>query len=64
MRSPEEGADTLVYLASSSDVEGMTGKYLSDRKIIVPSDLAYDDEARRRLWEESERLTGLRRAAA
>lgn len=64
MRSPEEGADTLVYLASSPDVEGMSGKYLSDRKIIVPSDLAYDEAARRRLWQESERLTGLSRAAA
>lgn len=64
MRSPEEGADTLVYLASSPDVEGMTGKYLSDRKVIVPSDLAYDVAARKRLWEESERLTGLSRAAA
>jgi NAD(P)-dependent dehydrogenase (short-subunit alcohol dehydrogenase family) len=63
MRSPEQGADTLVYLASSPEVEGMTGKYLSDRKVIVPSDLAYDEEARRRLWEESERLTGLKVAA-
>jgi len=60
MRSPEGGADTLVYLAASPDVEGMTGKYLSDRKIIIPSDLAYDEAARKRLWEESERLTGLK----
>ena len=61
MRSPEKGADTLVYLASSPDVEGMTGKYLSDRKIRVPSSpVVYDAEARRKLWEISEDLTGLK----
>ena len=61
MRSPEKGADTLVYLASSPEVEGMSGKYLSDRKIMVPSSpIVYDAEARRRLWEMSEELTGLK----
>ena len=60
MRSPEKGADTLVYLASSPDVEGMTGKYLSDRKLIAAKSVAYDAEARRKLWEASEGLTGLK----
>ena len=61
MRSPEKGADTLVYLASSPDVEGMTGKYLSDRKVRVPSSpVVYDAQARRKLWEISEDLTGLK----
>jgi retinol dehydrogenase 14 len=59
MRSPEQGADTIVYLAASPDVEGMTGKYLSDRKLITASDEAYDENARRKLWEISEELTGL-----
>lgn len=59
MRSPEQGADTLIYLASSPDAEGMTGKYLSDRKVQTASKEAYDEDLRRRLWEVSEQLTGL-----
>ncbi len=64
MRSPEQGADTLVYLAASPAVEGMTGKYVSDRKVTAASPIAYDETARKMLWEESERLTGLGRMAA
>jgi retinol dehydrogenase-14 len=59
MRSPEQGADTVIYLAASPDVEGMTGKYLSDRKLITASDEAYDENSRAKLWEISEELTGL-----
>jgi hypothetical protein len=40
-------------------VEGVTGKYFSDRKPLEPKKIAKDHEARRRLWEASERLTGL-----
>src|SRR5215210_6650047 len=60
MRSPEQGADTVIYLAASPDVEGMTGKYLSDRKLITASDEAYDENSRKKLWEISEELTGLK----
>jgi retinol dehydrogenase 14 len=60
MRTPEQGADTLVYLASSPEVEGMTGKYLSDRKVITASKEAYDETLQKRLWEASEKLTGLK----
>jgi retinol dehydrogenase-14 len=60
MRTPEQGADTLVYLASSPEVEGMTGKYLADRKVKAASNAAYDESTRKRLWEASEELTGLR----
>jgi len=63
MRSPEQGADTIVYLASSPDVEGMSGKYLSDRKVISASDEAYDETLRKKLWEASEKLTGFEVAA-
>ena len=59
MRTPEQGADTVIWLASSPDVEGVTGRYYSDRKPIEPKKIANDPAARRRLWEESERLTGL-----
>jgi NAD(P)-dependent dehydrogenase (short-subunit alcohol dehydrogenase family) len=60
MRTPEQGADTLIYLASSPEVEGMTGKYLADRKVKVASDATYDEILQKKLWEASEELTGLK----
>jgi retinol dehydrogenase-14 len=60
MRTPEQGADTLIYLASSWEVEGISGKYYSDRKWIEPQEIALDPDARRKLWEASEELTGLK----
>jgi NAD(P)-dependent dehydrogenase (short-subunit alcohol dehydrogenase family) len=62
MRSPEEGADTIIYLAASPDVEGITGKYLSDRKVMTSSEESYDENLRKKLWEASEELTGLKAA--
>ena len=59
MRTPEQGADTVIWLASSPEVEGVSGRYFSDRKAIEPKKIANDPDARRRLWKESERLTGL-----
>src|SRR4028118_716872 len=58
MRTPEQGADTVIWLASSPDVEGVSGRDYSDRQPIEPKKIANDPAARRRLWEESERLTG------
>lgn len=59
LRTPEQGADTSVWLASSPELEGVTGRYFRDRREIVPSRAALDDEAARRLWRVSEELTGL-----
>ena len=59
MRTPDQGADTVIWLASSPEVEGLSGRYYSDRKPLEPKKIANDPTARRRLWEESERLTGL-----
>jgi NAD(P)-dependent dehydrogenase (short-subunit alcohol dehydrogenase family) len=56
--SPREGADTLVYLASSPEVAGVTGAYFVKRKAVEPSAAALDDAAARRLWEASEALAG------
>ncbi len=55
----EEGALTAVYLASSPEVEGVTGKYFSDSKEAKSSDASHDSATARRLWETSEKLTGL-----
>jgi NAD(P)-dependent dehydrogenase (short-subunit alcohol dehydrogenase family) len=54
--SPEAGADTIVYLASSPDVVGMTGGYFAKRTLTEPSAAARDDAAAKRLWIESEKL--------
>ena len=59
MLSPERGADTMVYLASSPDVAAKTGGYYVKRQLREPSAAARDDGQARRLWEISERLTGL-----
>src|ERR671916_1172731 len=60
MRTSDQGADTVNYLASSWEVEGVSGKYYLDRKWIEPQQIALDPEARRKLWEASEELTGLK----
>ena len=52
--SPEKGADTLVYLASSPAVGTTTGEYFAKRKIVQPSTAARDEAAAKRLWEASE----------
>jgi NAD(P)-dependent dehydrogenase (short-subunit alcohol dehydrogenase family) len=59
MRTPDQGADTVIWLASSPEVEGLSGRYYADRKPLEPKKIANDPAARRTLWEESERLTGL-----
>ena len=54
--SPEQGADTIIHLASSPEVENTTGEYFVKRKIAEPSVAARDDAAAKRLWEASEAL--------
>ena len=56
---PEEGARTSVYLASSPEVEGITGHYFTRCKAKRSSDASYDREASVRLWDVSANLTGL-----
>lgn len=57
--SPEKGAKTSVYLASSPEVEGITGKYFARRKQRESSAASHDIEAAKSLWTLSEELTGL-----
>jgi NAD(P)-dependent dehydrogenase (short-subunit alcohol dehydrogenase family) len=59
MRSPERGADTIVWMATAPELEGVTGKYFLDRKDIRSSRISYDEQAARRLWIESAGLVGL-----
>jgi NAD(P)-dependent dehydrogenase (short-subunit alcohol dehydrogenase family) len=54
-KNPEKGADTSVYVASSPDVNGISGEYFVDRRIALPSKESHDMDMARRLWEVSER---------
>jgi len=58
-RSPEKGAETIIYLASSRKVDGVSGKYFIDKKPAHSSDISYDQDIAKRLWTVSETLTGL-----
>jgi NAD(P)-dependent dehydrogenase (short-subunit alcohol dehydrogenase family) len=63
-RTPERGAQTLVYLATSPEVEGVSGRYFHDEAESRTSGAAKDMEVARRLWDVSVRLAGPAVAAA
>lgn len=62
MKTSAQGAATTIHLASSPDVSGITGEYFVDARQVKPNRAARDDEAARRLWEESERLIAMKSA--
>ena len=53
MQSPERGADTSIYLASSADAEGVTGRYFTGRKATESHKSSYDPATIARLWRVS-----------
>jgi len=57
--SPERGAETPVYLASSQEVDGATGRYYDHMREKQSSTESYDRATAEKLWDESEKLTGL-----
>jgi NAD(P)-dependent dehydrogenase (short-subunit alcohol dehydrogenase family) len=54
---PEEGARTIIYLASSPDVEAVSGKYFVREREVLSDPVSYDESAAKRLWEVSEEMT-------
>jgi NAD(P)-dependent dehydrogenase (short-subunit alcohol dehydrogenase family) len=58
-QTPEQGADTVVWLASSLEVSGDTGGYYHDRKLARASRVARDLKGQERLWRLSAEATGL-----
>lgn len=60
MKSPARGAETPIHLASSPDVEGVSGRYFANRKAKGSNKASYDVEAAARLWQASAELVGLR----
>jgi NAD(P)-dependent dehydrogenase (short-subunit alcohol dehydrogenase family) len=57
MKGPARGADTSIYLASSPEVEGVSGKYFVNRRQARSNDESYDAAVATRLWKVSEELT-------
>ena len=56
--SPEQGAQTSVYLALSKDVEKASGKFFENNKAVRSSPLTYDHAVQTRLWKIAEQVTG------
>jgi NAD(P)-dependent dehydrogenase (short-subunit alcohol dehydrogenase family) len=57
--SPEQGAETIVYLASAAEAAETSGAYFEKCRERQPSAAALDDRAAERLWQVSEQLTGV-----
>ena len=57
--SPERGARTSIYLASSPELETVTGRYFFQEQEVPSSSASYDEDAARRLWQLSAEMTGL-----
>ena len=59
LKTPAQGADTLIWLATADEVEGQSGGYYDRRRLRQPSAAAQDEAAARRLWALSAELCGL-----
>ena len=58
-KSPEEGAETSIYLASSPDVENISGKYFFEKKEARSKEITYNESIAERLWNVCADLTNL-----
>jgi NAD(P)-dependent dehydrogenase (short-subunit alcohol dehydrogenase family) len=58
-RSPQHGARSLVWLASSAEAGALTGAYVQDERVVAPSAQAQDETLANGLWERSAELVGL-----
>jgi NAD(P)-dependent dehydrogenase (short-subunit alcohol dehydrogenase family) len=58
-KSPGEGAESVLYLAASRELAGVTGQYFKETEVVNPSPEAYDEKAAGRLWRLSLEMTGL-----
>ncbi len=57
--TPEQGAETSLYLATAPELAGVSGRYYAKKREREPAPHARDAIAAKRLWEESERMVGL-----
>eukprot|EP00798_Chlamydomonas_sp_ICE-L_P009169 gene9169-16301_t len=63
LKSPQQGAETSIFLASSPNVEGKSGKYYSDCKVTATTPASNDKAVASKLWQLSEELTEKKTAA-
>jgi NAD(P)-dependent dehydrogenase (short-subunit alcohol dehydrogenase family) len=56
--SPQQGAQTSIYLASSPEVEGVSGAFFIKKRQVNPPRQSYDEATSQQLWQVSEKLTG------
>jgi NAD(P)-dependent dehydrogenase (short-subunit alcohol dehydrogenase family) len=59
MISPQKGAETTVYLATSDEVSNITGKYFDKKKVVISSPASQDIEAAKKLWDLSLKYVGM-----
>ncbi|MGD0142357.1 MAG: SDR family oxidoreductase [Rhizomicrobium sp.] len=57
--TPEQGAETIVYLASSPDVADVSGGYFYKSKIATPTKEAQNDADAKKLWDASAKISGV-----
>jgi NAD(P)-dependent dehydrogenase (short-subunit alcohol dehydrogenase family) len=55
-RTPEQAAETLIYLATSNDVAGVSGRYFEDCQAVETTGMSHDVELAMKLWEVSEQI--------
>jgi retinol dehydrogenase-12 len=60
MKTPEQGAQTSIFAATAEEAAGKNGAYYSDCKLKEPAGHCRDEATARKLWDESERLIGLK----
>ena len=59
LKTPEQGAQTSIYLSASPDVEGVSGKYFVDSAPRASNPASYDLDTARKLWEVTKELVGV-----
>lgn len=56
---PDQGAQTVIYLATAPEVEGISGKYFVNKRAVPSAEVSYDRDTAQRLWQVSAEMTGL-----
>lgn len=57
MKTPEQGADTVIFAATDPSVDNMSGAFLSDRKLYEGSERSHETILQQKLWDMSEKVT-------
>ena len=59
-KTPKKGAETMIYLATSTAVEGVSGKYFENSKMKRTSKITHNEIIAKKLWEQSAKLVHLK----